>query len=189
MGLFDILKGNTKLPKANLDELFKLPGATITLEINANLTASGKGAVCYKPASGAAFENTVAEYQSVLDSMADSNTTYTTSTDSYGYDWVVITDPSIESLTTAIHAVNRSLEDHGFAQALLCSAFRFDDQKVNQPVYWIYMYKRGTFYPFVPTGPSSRNNERELTLKAIIGTDLPVEPDLASWMAPWGLPL
>ncbi|WP_423782934.1 PspA-associated protein PspAB [Ferrimicrobium acidiphilum] len=34
-------------------------------------------------------------------------------------------------------------------------------------VYWVYLYKRGTFYPFVPVGHERRDNERELSLKAV----------------------
>lgn len=189
MGLFDTILGRTKPAKANLDNLFAMPAASITLNVNANLQSKGVAAVCYKPSSGAAFENTVEEFTSILDATEAPESSYTITTDTFGYTWVVVVDPELESLTTSIHVINRSLEDHGFAQALLCSAFRFDDRTTSTPVYWIYLYKKGTFYPFVPTGPDKRDNERELALKALAKDDLHIEPDLANWMPTWGLPL
>ena len=57
-------------------------------------------------------------------------------------------------------------------------------------VYWIYNYKRGAFYPFVPArGDQQRDNERELVLKAQIGAELPVEPELERWFPLWGIPI
>jgi hypothetical protein len=67
--------------------------------------------------------------------------------------------------------------------------FAFEDSN-KRPVYWIYNYKRGYFYPFVPAGgEQQRDNERELVLKAQIGTDLPVEPELQRWFPLWGIPI
>lgn len=111
------------------------------------------------------------------------------SKDEYGYEWIVIQDSELEALTTKVHLVNKTLEDHSFSPALLLSAFRFQETTRDQVVYWIYLYKKGTFYPFVPLSGRTRENERELALKAIVGTDIPVEPDLESWMPPWGLPV
>jgi hypothetical protein len=190
MGIFNILSGKSKVAPANLDQLFAMSGAMITMEVNANLISQGRGAVCFKPSSGAAFENATQEFISVLGTMQKSDGShYSTKVDDFGYEWLVVDDSDTESLVTEIHLVNRTLEDHGFGPTLLCSAFRFNEKTSSAPVYWIYLYKKGTFYPFVPTGKERRDNERELSLKAIASSDLPIEPDLSSWMAPWGLPL
>ena len=51
--------------------------------------------------------------------------------------------------------------------------FAFQDGAAK-PVYWIYNYKRGACYPFVPAGgEQQRDTERELRLKAQIGAELP----------------
>ena len=48
-----------------------------------------------------------------------------------------------------------------------CSRSR---NRPKQPLYWIYNYKRGSFYPFVPAGGAQqRDTERELVLKAQLG--------------------
>ena len=67
--------------------------------------------------------------------------------------------------------------------------FAFRDAQ-DQPVYWIYNYKRGAYYPFVPAGgPQSRDSERELRLRAQIGNELPVEAELERWFPLWGIPI
>jgi hypothetical protein len=67
--------------------------------------------------------------------------------------------------------------------------FAFEDDR-KRPLYWIYNYKRGSFYPFVPaSGAEQRDNERELVLKAQIGAELPVEPELERWFPLWGIPI
>jgi hypothetical protein len=72
---------------------------------------------------------------------------------------------------------------------VLCAVFPFEDEKGNR-VYWIYNYKRGAFYPFVPAeGEQKRDNERELKLKAQAGNELPIEPELERWFPLWDIPI
>ena len=52
----------------------------------------------------------------------------------------------------------------------------------------IYLYKRGTFYPFAPLDGERRDNALELQVKGVIGDDLKWEPDLARWFPVWGAP-
>jgi hypothetical protein len=56
-------------------------------------------------------------------------------------------------------------------------------------VYWIYGYKTGTFWPFVPTSDKERDNSRELELKAKLEPELPVEKDLTKWFALFDAPI
>jgi hypothetical protein len=186
MGFLDIVFGRAKQVKANLDALFSIPTAAITLEAAANLKPTLSAAVVFKPASGAAFANTEEEYKEVLAEL--SGTTVSETSDEFGYRWVILSAGDLETLVNAVHAINRSLEDHGFGPQLLCSVFGFLDGN-NSKVYWVYLYKRGTFYPFVPAGPDRRNNEQELSLKAVVGSDLPTEEDLSRWFPLWGIPI
>ncbi len=55
--------------------------------------------------------------------------------------------------------------------------------------YLVYLFKRGTFYPFVPVGPEKRNTEEELRLRSLVSDDLKVEPDLDRWFPLWDLPV
>jgi hypothetical protein len=55
--------------------------------------------------------------------------------------------------------------------------------------YLVYLYKRGTFYPFVPNGHEHRDTEEELKLKSLVSDDLVVEADLDRWFPLWDLPV
>ena len=88
-----------------------------------------------------------------------------------------------------LNAVSTALEAGGYGDRILAAVFAFRDE-AGKPVYWIYNYKRGAFYPFVPAGGEQRrDNERELRLKAQLEKDLPMEPDMARWFPLWGVPL
>ena len=76
-----------------------------------------------------------------------------------------------EAVTTA-HAVASELTAQGFGDRLLAAVFRFDGDE--HPVYWIYGFKTGTWWPFVPTGEKQeRDNAQELELKAATATPPP----------------
>ena len=46
------------------------------------------------------------------------------------------------------------------------------------------------FTEFVPTpGDKQRSTERELQIKAVVGTELPIEEDLERWFPLWGIPI
>jgi PspA associated protein B len=82
-----------------------------------------------------------------------------------------------------------ALEAGGYGDRILCAVFAFRDQ-AGKAVYWIYNYKRGAFYPFVPAaGEQQRDSEREMRLKAQIGNELPIEADLERWCPLWGIPI
>ena len=52
----------------------------------------------------------------------------------------------------------------------------------------VYLYKRGTFYPFAPLPGQRRDNALELQLRGVIGVDLKIEKDLTRWFPVWGAP-
>src|SRR5579863_6507543 len=66
MGLFDTLLGRTKPVRANLDALFSLPSAAITLQVTAGLLPTGRAGVCFKPPAGQPFAEMQAELEQLL---------------------------------------------------------------------------------------------------------------------------
>jgi hypothetical protein len=52
----------------------------------------------------------------------------------------------------------------------------------------VYLYKRGTFYPFAPLGAERRDNALELQVRGAVGADLKIEADLGRWFPVWGAP-
>ena len=111
--------------------------------------------------------------------------------DSYGYTWLISNHMSDETdtLVTDLHAVNSALVDNGFGPQLLCTMVAFADED-HRRMALVYLYKRGTFYPFAPVSESrqQRDNALELQVKGVLSEDLKIEPDLTKWMALWGAP-
>ena len=107
-------------------------------------------------------------------------------TDDFGFEWLVVRDEQFEDLVTTVHLVGSELADHGFGPQLLAAVFKFEGAK---QVYWIYGYKRGAFWPFVPAGERDRDNAEELELKAKMEKELPIEPDISVWFGLFGAPI
>ncbi|MEU6136177.1 hypothetical protein [Nocardioides sp. NPDC047086] len=193
MGFWDVITGRTRPKQANLDALFAVPTAALTMQTSLGLVPTGDGAVCYRAAAGAGFAGTQDDIVALLGA-SENAPKVTTSIDEFGFTWLSVdhepldpANPDITGLVTDLHAVNTTLEMNGFGPGLLCSliAFRGAD---GRSVGLIYLYKQGTFYPFVPTGPQQRDNLLEINVRTAIEGDLPVEKDLSRWLALWGAP-
>jgi hypothetical protein len=187
VGFLDALLGRTKPAKPNLDALFGLPGAAVTMEAATDFKPTGVGSVCFRSAEGRAFSDIEKDVRELLSMSGEQ--TVEVSTDSYGFTWLVCHhdagDPA--GLVTDLHAVNSSLEQGGFGPQLLCTIMAFRDSK-DRSLGLVYLYKRGTFYPFAPTGGERRDNALELQIRGELGDDLKIESDLSRWFPVWGAP-
>jgi hypothetical protein len=192
MGFLDILLGRTKAVAPDLDQLFGLPSAAVTLEAAAGFTPTGTGAVCFASVEGGAFAQAHREVQELLDADAErTGPPVEVSRDEYGYSWLVSRrEPDdLPALVSDLHAVNSALEGSGFGPQLLCSVAGFQDGGQRR-LGLVYLYKRGTFYPFAPLSGETqrRDNALELQVKAALADDLRIEQDLSRWFPIWGAP-
>jgi hypothetical protein len=189
LGLADVLFGRKKLKGAKSDALFALSTARVTLEVELGLKSAGRAAVTFKPLSSGDFVRAENEIQELLETVAnDCNARVTRRGDEFGYEWLIVEDPDLEDLVAAVHLVGDELKARGFDQQLLASIFRFEGG--SHPVYLIYGYKRGAWWPFVPTGKDKeRDNAEELELKAKLENELPIEQDLSRWLALFDAPV
>jgi len=189
LGLTDILFGRKKLKEPAGDRIFALTTAAVTLDVDCGLKPAGVGAAIFKPLSAGEFAQANVDIDELLDGVAkEAGSTLDRQKDSFGFEWIVVHDPDLEDQVTAVHAVASELEARGFGGQLLAGAFRFESG--GKPAYWIYGFKTGTFWPFVPTGEKQeRDNARELELKAKLEKELPVEPDLTKWLALYDAPI
>jgi len=191
VGFLDALLGRSKVKRADLDQLFAVPSAALTLA-TAGFNPTGVGSVCFKATEGGAFAQTEAEIRALLD--VDAGPPVELTKDGYGYRWLLARhDPDdVAGLVTDLHAINVSLQDAGFGPSLLCSLVVFDGAVSGEQrrLGLVYLYKRGTFYPFVPLPGSDqrRDNPVELQVRALLGDDLRIEADLSRWFAVWGAP-
>lgn len=187
MGLWDALRGQSRPVKADLDALFALPSAALTLEAALGLHPTGVGSVCFRAAEGQAALTTQQEASALV--AVDGGPATESRVDEYGYTWLTVraAPEDTSDLVTDLHAVNSALEVQGFGTGLLCSTVGFLDDS-GQPSYLVYLYKKGMFYPFCPTGPATRDTLKERQLRDVVSGDLPMEPDTSRWMPIWGIP-
>ena len=192
MGFLDTLFGRTKPVQPKLDDLFALPSAAITLEAATGFTPTGSGSVCFRAVEGKTFSDIQADVRELLnmDSGKPGGALPVEVTkDSYGFTWLVSSHLSDETdaLVTDLHAVNSALVDNGFGPQLLCTLVAFRDEQERR-LALVYLYKRGTFYPFAPTSGQHRDNALEFQIKGALGDDLKIEQDLSKWFPVWGAP-
>lgn len=189
MGFLDSILGRSKPKQANLDSLFLVPSAAIALETTLGYRPTGDGAVCFRAAAGAAFEETRTEVVELLRGTGEAPDVRL-SDDGFGYSWIEIDrEPGsgTEGLCTGLHAVNTALEAQGFGSGLLCTVVGFEGPG-GRRLGLVYLYKQGTFYPFAPVGERQRDNMLEVQARDALTGELPLEQDLGRWLAVWGAP-
>ncbi len=187
MGVGEAMRARTQPKRNHLDALFLVPSAAITLQTAMGFEPTGSGSVCYRSAAGAAFAQTQDDVVALVRDAEAPDVTVTQ--DDFGFTWLVVDgDPSdTAGLCTDLHAVNTTLELNGFDSGLLCSMVPFVNAS-GQRFGLTYLYKQGTFYPFAPTGQQSRDTLLELSVRDLLGEELPMEPDLQRWLAVWKAP-
>ena len=190
MGLFDVITGKRKLKAPAPDRLFALSTAYVTFELELELHSTGVAGIVFQPLDTADFTSILREMEEVLaGTSSETGTKLESRDDSFGYRWMVLRDEDFDDLVVGVNTVSTALQSGGYGERVLCAVFAFEDSR-KRPAYWIYNYKRGSFYPFVPAaGEQQRDNERELRLKAQIGPELPVEPELERWFPLWDIPI
>ena len=188
MGFWNSITGRSTAPRRNLDALFALPDAAITLQTAMDLTPTGKGAVCYRAAQGPAFAEVERQLVELLD--ADDDPDVIREPDAFGFTWLIAQQEETSALVTDLHTVNTSLQDAGFGTGLLCSAVAFASHGTPR-LALVYRYSTGTIYPFAPTDESRQQRDTllEMQVRTQLAGDLPLEPNLDNWMPLWGCPV
>jgi hypothetical protein len=190
VGFLDTLLGKRKVAGPAPDRLFALTTAYVDLESAQGVKSRGAAGLVFQNIASADFAQVVAETQELLaGTSSETGSTIETKDDEFGYKWVIVRDDDLEDIVVSLNAVADNLSVGGYADRILAAVFSFADQAGN-PLYLIYNYKRGRWYPFVPApGDQQRNTERELQLQAQIGAGLPMEPELTRWFPLWGAPI
>ena len=189
MGFLDALfGGRRKLQAPAPDRLFAMTTAQVALETELGLKHTGAAGIAFQAIATGDFKGIVTETTELLEGAAtDTGTRVETAEDEFGYRWIVLRDEDFEDLVVSLNLVSTQLQAGGYGDRLLACVFAF--QEDGRPIYFIYNFKRGFFYPFVPRGQHQRATERELQLKAQLENELPIEPELERWYPLWEIPL
>ncbi len=188
MGFLDALFARTSLPKSNEDKLFAMTTAAVGLEASAGIRPSGRSGVVFKRLPAGRFDQLKKDIVDLLRLQGESDgLTVEDRLDDLGFQWLILVGPDFQEVVPVIHSAATTLLEEGLGDLLLACAFRFERE--GGAAYWIYSYKQGNFYPFVPVGDHQRDNAEELRLAAVAKSELPVEPILERWYALWGIPV
>jgi hypothetical protein len=189
VGLRDALFGSKgKLKGAAPDRLFAMTTANVTMETGLGLKSRECAGVVFQPIGTADFKAIVTETEELLAGTAEETGTEVKShDDEFGYRWLILRDPDFDDLVVAMNTVSVQLQGAGYGDRLLAAVFGYSDE--GKPIYFIYNFKRGAYYPFVPAkGEQARDTEAELRIKSQLGRELPWEEDMARWFPLWDIP-
>jgi len=190
VGFLDaLLGGKKKLAGVAPDRLFAMTTAYVALETELSIKSAGSAGIVFQPLATSDFAQILKDAEELLHGTAqEQDSTLETADDEFGYRWLVLRDPDFEDLVVSLNTIATELQGGGYGDRLLAAVFAFEEN--GRRLYFIYNFKRGSFYPFVPApGNQQRDNEREMRLKAQVEKELPIEPDMARWFPLWQIPL
>jgi len=181
--------------EADPEDLFGMSTAHLTMEADLGYEPAGEAALCFSSVDSTDFADAVEEVRAILAAgEAETGTEATFTRDAHGYDWIVLADRDFEDLVTSIHFAADTLIEAGYGSRLLAVLFafrtaglRFRNRAADRPrtVYWVYSFRRGTYYPFAPAGDHERDASAEFKLESVLDGELTVEPDKEYWYPLW----
>ena len=188
MGIFSAIFGHTKLKTPDREQFFSIIGGAYNLESRTELRPTYKAGVVVNPVESSYFDGLDSEMRTLLEvSGRATGTRFELQDDEFGTRWIILDDPDFEDLVSLIHTITETIVDHGFADRLLAAVFGMEFQ--GRPAYWLYNYKQGRFYPFVPTASRERDYATEMRIGEIMREEkIPVQRKLENWYALWGIP-
>ena len=170
---------------ADPEDLFGMSTAYVTMEAELGYDYDGEAALCFSGASSNRFASALEEVTAMLDLGAEeTGTEFAVQVDDHGYQWVVLRDADPEDAITSLHFAADEFVEQGFGSRLLAALFAFRDRG-GGPVYWVYSFRRGAFYPFVPGPDRERDTATEFSLESHLDGELEIEPEKEYWHPLW----
>ena len=167
VGLWETITGRSRPKRANLDTLFLVPSAAITLQTALGLTPTGDGSVCYRAAAGAGLRRDPGRRRGAAPRRRRTrprSRPAPTATASPGSGHRDPDDADVAGLCTDLHAVNTTLESAGFGPALLCSLVPFADPRAAAWA-WSTSTSRARSTRSRPPGQQQRDNLLEIQVR------------------------
>jgi hypothetical protein len=175
--------------EADPEDLFEMSTATLTMEANLGFVPTGEAALCFADVDSTDFKDAVTELREIL-TVGESGAVAEFRADEYGYQWIVLEATEFEDLVTGVHFGSDTLIENQYGSRLQAAVFAFEateraSAETGTLAYWIYSFRRGSFYPFVPEGQQSRNQATEMKCQSVLDGELTVETDREYWYPLW----
>ena len=177
--------------EADPGDLFGMSTAYLTMEADLGFAPTGEAALCFASVDSTEFNDVVAEVEAILEAGAeDTGAIAQFREDGYGYRWVVVEADDFEDLVTSIHFAADTLIEGRFGSRLLAAVFAFEATEragadPGQAVYWVYSFRRGSYYPFAPAATNERDTSVEFRLDSVLDGELTVEDNREYWYPLW----
>jgi len=169
---------------ADPDDLFGMSTAYVTMEADLGYESLDVGALCFSGVDSADFRDAVDEVEAILEAgQEETGTDFSVTSDEHGYHWVVLADDDPEDLITSLHFAADTFIEHGYGSRLLAAVFAYSNR--DGPAYWIYSFRRGRFYPFVPRSGRERDQSAEFSLESALDGELELEREKEYWYPLW----
>ena len=170
--------------EADPEDLFGMSTAYLSMEADLGFAPTNEAALCFADVDSTAFREARSEVEAVLEvGREETGTDASFIEDGHGYSWVVLEDADFEDLVTSVHFAADTLVEEGFGSRLLAALFSFE--RDGTTAYWVYSFRRGAYYPFVPTGGRERDGSLEFKLESNLDGELEVEDDTSYWYPIW----
>jgi len=200
MGVFDRLRRllgvgaeTAATREADPGDLFGMSTAYVTMDAKLGYEPAGTAALCFSDVDSTAFRETVTEVREILDAgQEETGTVAQFREDELGYQWIVLDAADAEALVTSVHFAADTLIESRYGSRLLAAVFAFEATDraglpAGQHVYWVYSFRRGSYYPFAPDPDADREraSAAEQKLAGVLDGELAVESDREFWYPLW----
>lgn len=174
---------------ADLDNMNSLAQAAQVLDIRLGLIPSGTGSICYRSTGDRTFPRVQGSARDLLTHYGANPRAAEIHHDDHGFTWLVARRSQAQqaSLVPDLRAASKVFADNDLGSQLLCAMTMLEGPGTAQTAL-VYLFKRGTIYPFAPLPGQARDNRLELAIKVAIEEYAPVESDQTRWFPVWGAP-
>lgn len=175
--------------EADPEDLFGMSTAYITMESQLGYVPAGVAGLCFAAVDSTDFKAAVDEVREIL-TIGERGAVANFREDEFGYRWIVLEASDFEDLVTGVHFASDTLIERRYGSRLQAAVFGFEatdaaSNTADKSVYWIYSFRRGAFYPFVPREDRERATQTEYKLASVLDGELDVEDDREYWYPLW----
>lgn len=167
---------------ADPDDLFGMSTAYLTMAADLDFEPISTAALCFSGVDSTDFTSTLDAAHDIIEA-GDEGTVADVHEDDHGHQWVVLEDPDFEDLVVGVHAAADEFITRGYGARLLAAVFGFE--RDGGTAYWLYSFRRGAYYPFVPAGDRERDHGLEFKLRSVLDGELDIEDDESYWYPLW----